>query len=187
MPFRCQKMDIPEVLLIEPAVFPDERGYFAEIVKATDFRRFGIAKDIVQVNHSHSIQGVLRGLHYQKSPKAQGKLVSVIEGEVFDVAVDVRKGSPTFGRWLGMNLDAEKKKMLYVPEGFAHGFCALTPTAQVIYYCTEIYSPPEERGIRWDDPALGISWPLQKPLLSKKDSDLPFLKNADNNFHYAEK
>lgn len=184
MPFHSQRLDIPGVILIQPKIFPDDRGFFLEVYKSTDFKEYGIHKPLLQVNHSRSARGVLRGLHYQLNPVAQGKLVSVVEGAVFDVAVDIRKGSPCYGRWIGQTLDADKKNMLYIPEGFAHGFCVLSEFAQVIYYCTEIYAPEYERGILWNDPKLKIAWPVKNPVLSDKDSRLPPLGQAANNFVY---
>ncbi|HCC55606.1 MAG TPA: dTDP-4-dehydrorhamnose 3,5-epimerase [Desulfobulbaceae bacterium] len=167
---RFLPTEIPEVLLIEPQVFGDSRGFFMETWHAAKFAAAGLDLNFVQDNHSKSIQATLRGLHYQIS-KPQGKLVRVISGEVFDVAVDLRKSSPTFGRWVGDILSAENNKMLWVPPGFAHGFYVLSPEAEFVYKCTELYAPEHERCIRWDDPELGITWPLQvqAPLLSAKD------------------
>ncbi|MDG4476284.1 dTDP-4-dehydrorhamnose 3,5-epimerase [Thiovibrio frasassiensis] len=167
---RFLPSEIPEVLLIEPQVFGDSRGFFMETWHAEKFAAAGLDLDFVQDNHSMSVQGTLRGLHYQIR-KPQGKLVRVISGEVFDVAVDLRKSSPFFGRWVGEILSAENKKMLWVPPGFAHGFYVLSPEAEFVYKCTELYAPEHECCIRWDDPQLGIVWPLlaQAPLLSAKD------------------
>lgn len=187
MAFRFKKLRIPDIVLIEPDIHEDDRGYFLEVYKMTDFEKFGINKAFVQVNHSKSSKGVLRGLHYQKSPMDQGKLVYVPEGEIFDVAVDLRLGSPTYGQWAGEILSAQKKNMLYIPEGFAHGFCVTSQTAQVIYYCTEVYSPERERGVRWNDPNLDIMWPAKKPILSKRDSAWPSLSEADNDFVYGKR
>jgi len=167
---RFLPTEISEVLLIEPQVFGDSRGFFMETWHAAKFAAAGLDLEFVQDNHSKSVQGTLRGLHYQIE-KPQGKLVRVISGEVFDVAVDLRKSSPTFGRWIGDILSAENKKMLWVPPGFGHGFYVLSPEAEFVYKCTELYAPEHERCIRWDDPELGIAWPLlaQAPLLSAKD------------------
>lgn len=167
---RFLPTEIPEVLLIEPQVFGDSRGFFMETWHAAKFAAAGLDCNFVQDNHSMSVQGTLRGLHYQIR-KPQGKLVRVISGEVFDVAVDLRKSSPFFGRWVGEILSAENKKMLWVPPGFAHGFYVLSPEAEFVYKCTELYAPEHECCIRWDDPDLGIVWPLlaQAPLLSAKD------------------
>jgi len=184
MPFRFTRLEIPEVVLIEPIVFKDERGFFMETYKYSDFSAFGIHERFVQDNHSRSLRGVLRGLHYQNPPKAQGKLVRVLRGEVFDVVVDIRKGSPTYGKWVGVRLSEQNKLMLYVPPGFAHGFCVLSPEAEVLYKCTEEYDPSCEAGIVWNDPDIGIPWPIKDPILSEKDSKWPPLKDAVNYFVY---
>ena len=168
---RFLPTEIPEVLLIEPQVFGDSRGFFMETWHAEKFAAAGLDLHFVQDNHSKSVQGTLRGLHYQIE-KPQGKLVRVISGEVFDVAVDLRESSPFFGRWIGDLLSAENKKMLWVPPGFGHGFYVLSPEAEFVYKCTELYAPEHERCIRWDDPELGIVWPVldqAAPLLSAKD------------------
>lgn len=167
---------IPEVLLIEPKVFGDERGFFFESFNQRVWQeRTGIARNFVQDNHSRSCRGVLRGLHYQIR-QSQGKLVRVVVGEVFDVAVDLRRGSPTFGRWVGEVLSAENKKQLWVPEGFGHGFLVLSDYAEFLYRTTEYYAPEHERCIVWNDPEIGIAWPLAgPPILSAKDAQgLPF-------------
>ena len=161
---------IPEVLILEPDVHTDGRGFFLETYHADRYRENGIPGPFVQDNHSRSLAGTLRGLHLQlRHP--QGKLIRVIEGEIFDVAVDVRRGSPTFGRWVSVALTAENFKQVYVPQGFAHGFCVVSPIAQVEYKCTDVYDPSSEVGIAWNDPALGISWPVTQPLLSPRDSN----------------
>jgi dTDP-4-dehydrorhamnose 3,5-epimerase len=167
---RFLPTEIPGVVLIEPRVFGDARGFFMETWHDAKFAAAGLDLHFVQDNHSKSVQGTLRGLHYQIE-KPQGKLVRVTSGEVFDVAVDLRKSSPTFGRWVGEILSAENKKMLWVPPGFGHGFYVLSPEAEFVYKCTELYAPEHERCIRWDDPELAIVWPLlgQAPLLSAKD------------------
>jgi len=162
---------IPDVLLIEPKVFGDERGFFFESFNAREFAQAtGIDCQFVQDNHSKSAQNVLRGLHYQVG-KAQGKLVRVVQGEVFDVAVDLRKSAKTFGQWAGVRLSGENKKQLWIPEGFAHGFLVLSETAEFLYKTTDYYDPASERCLRWDDPAVGVAWPLPAggPLLSAKD------------------
>jgi len=182
MPFHFQKLSIPGVVLIEPEVFNDSRGFFMEIYKTTDFEKFGINKSFVQVDHSHSRKNVLRGLHYQKNPMAQGKLVGVIHGEIFDVVVDMRVGSSTYGKWLGVTLDDKKKQTLYIPEGFAHGFCVLSETVDVIYHCTQIYDRNYQRGVLWSDPEISVSWPIESPILSDKDKGYPPLNQVDNNF-----
>jgi dTDP-4-dehydrorhamnose 3,5-epimerase len=163
---------IPDVLVIEPKVFGDERGFFFESYNRKAFKEAtGLDVDFVQDNHSKSTKGVLRGLHYQLPPKAQGKLVRVVRGEVFDVAVDLRKSSPTFGRWVGDILSADNKKQLWIPPGFAHGFLTLSETAEFLYKTTDYYAPECDRCIRWNDPALDISWPLAgTPLVSEKDA-----------------
>lgn len=156
------------VILIEPDVFKDPRGCFLETYHAQKYADGGIRERFVQDNFSQSILGTLRGLHYQLK-RAQGKLVTVVEGSVFDVAVDIRRGSPTFGKWVGIELSAENKRQLYIPPGFAHGFCVTSNTAGVVYKCTQFYEPDDERGIIWNDGALGITWPIRQPLLSRKD------------------
>lgn len=182
MPFTFKKLDIPGLLLVESKVFSDERGLFVEIYKFKDFAEVGIRDEFSQVNYSKSKKNVLRGLHYQKNPYAQGKLISVVEGEIFDVAVDIRKNSPAYGRWFGVTLSSEKKNMFYIPEGFAHGFCVTSESAGVIYYCTNVYSTECDRGIIWNDPTLNIDWPVENPILSEKDAKLPPLEIIDNDF-----
>jgi len=192
MPFNFKRLAIPDVILIEPKAFPDERGFFMETYKYSEFATFGIKERFVQDNHSRSVKGVLRGLHYQKPPRAQGKLVRVVVGEVFDVAVDIRsahgiaregnipraKGSPWYGKWVGEKLSAENKRMLYVPPGFAHGFCVLSEVADVLYKTTEEYAPEYDAGIIWNDPEIGIDWPIEHPIVSAKDAALPTLREA---------
>jgi dTDP-4-dehydrorhamnose 3,5-epimerase len=178
MPFKSKHLAIPDVILIEPKIFPDERGFFMESYKYSEFAAFGIEKHFVQDNHSRSTRGVLRGLHYQKAPKAQGKLVRVVVGEIFDVGVDIRKDSPTYGKWVGEVLSAENKRMLYIPAGFAHGFCVLSKEAEVLYKTTEEYAPEYDAGIIWNDPDIGINWPIERPILSKKDAALPMLRET---------
>lgn len=184
MPFSFQRLEIPEVVLIEPKVFQDGRGFFMETYKFSDFAAFGITERFVQDNHSRSRRGVIRGLHYQNPPRAQGKLVRVVVGEIFDVAVDIRKGSPTYGKWVGERLSADNKRMLYIPPGFAHGFCVLSEVAEVVYKVTEEYAPEHEAGIIWNDPAIGISWPIANPIISEKDAAFPVLREAENRFIY---
>jgi len=150
-----------------------------ETYKKSAFAANGITDDFVQDNFSHSIGGVVRGLHYQKSPHAQAKLVSVISGEIFDVAVDIRQGSPTFGQWAGVSLSAENKNMLYIPAGFAHGFCVISEEVDFTYKVSAEYAPDLDRGLLWSDPDIGISWPISKPILSEKDMQLPKLAAAD--------
>ena len=181
MPFEFMTFDIPGPVLIRPRVFEDDRGFFLELYKHSEFTDAGIRDHLVQDNCSQSTRGVLRGLHYQKAPKAQGKLVMCLRGGIFDVAVDIRAGSPHFGKWVGAELTRENRLMLYVPSGFAHGFQVVSETAEVMYKCTAEYSPSEERGIIWNDPDIGIAWPLPDPVLSGKDSIQPRLRDADNN------
>jgi dTDP-4-dehydrorhamnose 3,5-epimerase len=172
---------IPDVLLIEPKVFGDARGFFFESYNQKVFRETtGLDIDFVQDNHSKSAKGVLRGLHYQLPPKAQGKLVRVVQGEVFDVAVDIRKGSATFGQWVGDILSADNKRQLWIPPGFAHGFVTLSETAEFLYKTTDYYAPEHERCIRWDDPAIGIRWPFDfQPQVSAKDEAGLVLTNKE--------
>ena len=185
MPFEFKRLEIPEVLLIEPRVFPDHRGIFWEAYKRSEFKTNGISARFAQDNYSRSVQGTLRGLHYQKLPEAQGKLVMVIQGEIFDVAIDIRKNSPTFGRWIGQVLSADNLRMLWIPVGFAHGFYILSAMATVVYKVAGgEYTPTLERGIIWNDPDIGICWPVEDPLLSEKDAVLPSLSEADNNFMF---
>lgn len=172
---------LPCVIRIEPRIFSDERGFFMETWQARRFHDVGIDADFVQDNFSHSSKGTLRGLHYQIQ-QPQGKLVRVVSGEVFDVAVDLRKSSPAFGQWVGEVLSAENKNQLWVPPGFGHGFLVLSDTAEFEYKCTDYYAPEFERAIRWDDPDIGIDWPLpdgEQPVLSVKDAAAPFLQDAE--------
>ncbi len=184
MPFTYKKLDIPEVILVEAKSFLDDRGFFLESFKESDFISNGIDTKFVQDNFSHSVKGVLRGLHYQKNPKAQAKLVTALRGEIFDVAIDIRKNSPTYGKWVGEILSDQNHRLLYVPEGFAHGFCVLSQDADVLYKVNNEYSPEHEKGIIWNDPEIDIAWPTDKPILVEKDLQLSTLKNADNNFVY---
>ncbi len=181
MPFKFSSREIPGVRVIEYLKFDDPRGFFMETFREKEFAEQGIILSFVQDNYSHSVRGVLRGLHYQKAPSAQGKLVLVLKGEVFDVGVDIRKGSPTYGRWIGEVLSSENRKMLYLPPGLAHGFCVLSEEAEFFYKVTADYSPERDRGIIWNDPAIGIRWPVADPILSEKDKNLPSLARADNN------
>jgi dTDP-4-dehydrorhamnose 3,5-epimerase len=186
MPFVFKNLEIPGLVLIEPKVFEDQRGFFMETYKMPDFAAAGIRGNFVQENHSRSGKGVLRGLHYQNPPFAQAKLVRVVRGEVFDVAVDIRKGSPTWAKWVGVILSEEDKDFLYIPAGFAHGFCVLSEIAEVIYKTTNVYSPESEAAIIWNDGDLKIEWPVKEPILSERDKQWPALKNADIKFHYTE-
>ena len=186
MPFHFEPQALADVILIDPPVFPDERGFFMESYKRSEFSAAGIRDLFVQCNHSKSSRGILRGLHYQKHPKAQAKLVRALSGEIYDVAVDLRLGSPTYGKWVGAALSGENKKMLYVPVGFAHGFCVISAEAEIFYMTTEEYAPREEGGLLWNDPALNISWPVAEPQLSPRDQGWPPLKCAGNNFYYEQ-
>ena len=180
--FIFNKTEIEGVFIIEPKVFGDERGYFMETYKEKDFVDAGLDYKFVQDNHSRSHRGVLRGLHYQKN-FPQAKLVRVIQGEVFDVAVDLRKNSPTYGKWVGVILSAENKKMFMIPRGFAHGFVVLSETAEFVYKCDELYHPEDEGGIMWNDPDVNISWPLnEEPSLSEKDKEHPLLRDSKISF-----
>jgi dTDP-4-dehydrorhamnose 3,5-epimerase len=184
MPFIFEKLELPEVISIKSNSFLDSRGYFLESFRESDFISNGINTRFTQDNFSHSIQGTLRGLHYQQNPKAQAKLVFCMRGEIFDVAVDIRKKSPTFGKWIGKILSESNHELLYIPEGFAHGFCVLSDEADVLYKVNQEYSPEHDRGILWNDPTINISWPIKNLILSEKDLVLPLLKDADLNFVY---
>jgi dTDP-4-dehydrorhamnose 3,5-epimerase len=168
---------LPGVLLLEPRVFGDARGYFLETWNAPRYREAGVPVDFVQANHARSRRGVLRGLHFQLE-RPQAKLVFAITGEIFDVAVDVRRGSATFGRWVGAHLSGENHRQLFVPAGFAHGYFVLSEHADVSYLCSDVYWPAGDRGVRWDDPAIGVAWPPGEKLLSDKDRALPLLAHA---------
>jgi dTDP-4-dehydrorhamnose 3,5-epimerase len=165
---------LPGVLIIEPKVFGDDRGFFMETYRADAFRAAGIDAVFVQDNHSRSARGVLRGLHYQE-PNPQGKLVRCTRGALFDVAVDIRHGSPSFGKWFGVELSEANRLMLWIPPGFAHGFCALEDGTDLVYKCTAVYEPASDRAILWNDPDIGIEWPIASPLLSAKDAVAPRL------------
>jgi dTDP-4-dehydrorhamnose 3,5-epimerase len=169
------RTELPEVLVIEPRVFRDPRGFLIETYHAERYRRLGIERTFVQDNYSRSVAGTLRGLHLQVS-SPQAKLVRVVAGAIYDVAVDVRRGSPTFAHWVAVELSADNFKQCYIPEGFAHGFAVLTPHADIEYKCTALYDPASEVGIAWDDPAIGITWPLDRPpVLSERDRTHPIL------------
>ena len=176
---RVIKTELPGVVIIEPQVFDDPRGFFYESYNYQRYAEAGIDVEFVQDNHSRSTRGVLRGLHYQLPPHAQGKLVRVVQGAVFDVAVDVRRGSPTFGKWDGVELSAENHRQLWIPPGFAHGFLVLSAVADFLYKTTDYYSPADERAMRWDDPDIGIRWPLTTlPALSQRDAAAPLLRET---------
>jgi dTDP-4-dehydrorhamnose 3,5-epimerase len=185
MPFL--KCDIPGLIIVEPAVFEDSRGYFFEAYNSSLFKSNGIGCDFVQDNQSLSGYGVIRGLHYQMNPFAQAKLVRVLSGRILDVAVDIRKESPTFGKHFDIELSSENKKQLFIPHGFAHGFSVLSETAIVLYKCDTFYNKESEGGIRFDDPALNINWQVDsgKAVVSGKDEALPLFKDCRNNFQYT--
>lgn len=168
---------LPGVLVLEPAVHGDGRGHFLETWNRPRYREAGVPADFVQSNQARSRRGVLRGLHYQTG-RPQAKLVWAVSGEVLDVAVDIRRSSPFFGRWVGVTLSGENHHQIFVPEGFAHGYCVLSESAELAYLCSDTYWPPGDRGVRWDDPALGIAWPPGEKLLSAKDRALPLLADA---------
>jgi len=184
MPFTSRKLSISDVILFEAKSFSDERGFFIELFKESVFKESGIDSHFVQDNFSHSKKGVLRGLHYQKKPKAQAKLVTALKGKIFDVGVDIRKGSPTYGKWVGEILSDQNNRLLYFPEGFAHGFLVLSEEADVLYKVNQEYSPENERGILWSDIDVGVNWPISKPVVNEIDAQQPLLKDADNDFSY---
>ena len=171
---RVERTSLPGVLIVEPDVHRDGRGFFLETYHAARYQEHGIVGPFVQDNHTRSVEGTLRGLHLQLN-RPQAKLIRVIEGAIYDVAVDVRRGSPTFGRWVAVTLSADNFKQCYIPAGFAHGFCVVSPFAQVEYKCTDLYDPSSEIGIAWNDSALGISWPTTAPILSDRDQTHPAL------------
>jgi len=186
MPFEFQELEVPGLKLITPRLFPDRRGHFGETYKSTDFSAAGIPEAFVQDNVSVSVKNVIRGLHYQKTEAAQSKLVCCMKGRIFDVAVDIRKGSSTYGKWAGRVLDGDTWQMLYVPVGFAHGFSVLSDKALVSYKVGRLYAPQVSRGIRWDDPTLKIDWRLDgPPVVSDQDTALPALDACDNDFVYG--
>lgn len=178
MPFIFEKMSIPDVILVKPQVFGDCRGFFLESYQKSAFKKNGIDIEFCQDNHSRSTKGVLRGLHYQKKPKEQAKLVRCSRGKILDVAVDIRKNSPTFGKWVGAILSEENKEMLFIPSGFAHGFVVLSEEAELLYKASNEYSVENDRGIRWNDAGIDVHWGIDfTPIISEKDSKQPFLKD----------
>jgi len=181
MPFTVIDSPIDGLLVIKPQMFRDDRGFFMETYKESDFKSLGISDRFVQDNHSKSKKGTIRGLHFQKQPHAQGKLVRVTRGAAWDVAVDIRKGSPTFGKWYALELSGENNLMLWIPSGFAHGFLALEDDTELLYKCTAEYHAPSDGGIRWNDPIIGVKWPeLGIPYtISQKDMQLPYLKDIE--------
>lgn len=187
MPFTFTPTKLSEVILIKPRIFEDERGHFLETFKDSEFAAHGITGPFKQDNQSFSLKiGTLRGLHYQLEPSEQGKIVRVLKGEIFDVAVDVRRHSPTFSRWVGYILNDENKEQLWIPPGFAHGFMTLRNETIVSYKTTNEYAPQAERSIIWNDPDIGIAWPISEAILAAKDADAPRLKDAEINFMYKE-
>ena len=178
MPFDFTPLAIPDVLLITPRVRADSRGFLVETYKQSEFAAAGINEIFVQENHSSSLSGVLRGLHFQRAPHAQSKLVRVVFGTIFDVAVDLRPDSATHGRWVAADLSADDRTMMFIPAGCAHGFCVLSERAEVVYHASAEYSPEHESGVMWNDPALGITWPVADPIVSERDKHWPHLAGA---------
>jgi dTDP-4-dehydrorhamnose 3,5-epimerase len=178
VPFTFKEIDLPGVFVIQPQIHEDERGGFLETYRHSQFIEAGISARFVQANLSWSAKNVVRGLHYQVEPHAQGKLVSVNEGEIYDVVLDIGESSPTYGQWRSLELSAASRMMLYVPPGYAHGFCVLSDRAQVAYAATSEYAPESERGVLWNDPALAIPWPVSSPIVSSRDQALPRLSQA---------
>ena len=176
MSFEFKKLEIRDVILIKPNIFEDERGFFMETYKKEEFEKAGITGEFVQDNHSRSKRGVLRGLHFQREPYAQAKIVRCIKGEIYDVAVDLRRGSPTFGKYVGVILSEENKHQVYIPRGFAHGFLVLSEVAEVIYKVDNLYAPKYEGGLVWNDPDINVKWPNDNPVLSEKDKGWLTLK-----------
>jgi dTDP-4-dehydrorhamnose 3,5-epimerase len=179
MPFSFAQCAIPDIVLIQPKIFCDQRGSFIELYKKSEFEVTIIPGNFSQDNFSVSAKNVLRGLHYQKQPKAQGKIVTVLKGRAFDVAVDIRRGSPTFLKWVSVELNDKNRLMLYIPPGFAHGFFALTEEVHLFYKCSNEYDPGLDAGIRWNDPDVGVRWPAENPVVSEKDAILPYAKDAE--------
>lgn len=182
MKFEFERLEVPEVVLVTPTRYRDERGFFQESYRHSEFVEVGIDAHFVQDNLARSSRGVLRGLHYQIPPGAQGKLVGAASGRIFDVAVDLRVGSPTYGRWVGETLDADQGRLLWIPPGFAHGYVVLSDLADVYYKCTAEYRPELDRGVLWNDPLIGIAWPVVDPVVSLKDGGQPTLEDCDNPF-----
>jgi len=182
MRFTFEALAIPDVVLVRPTRHTDERGFLQESYRESEFAKAGIRARFVQDNLARSTHGVVRGLHYQIPPAAQGKLVSCVSGSVFDVAVDLRAGSPSYGRWVGTTLEADTGHQLWIPPGFAHGYAVLTDVADVAYKVTAEYRPELDRGVLWNDPAIGVEWPVQEPIVSAKDQAQPTLERCDNPF-----
>ena len=186
MPFRFSRLEIPGLVLVESTAFEDRRGFLKEGYRFSTFTSGGVTATFVQDNLSRSRHGVIRGLHYQRPPRAQSKLVGVIRGEIFDVAVDIREGSPTYGRWTSVVLSDRNHQMFFIPAGFAHGFCVLSDEADVWYKVDAEHAPELEGGIIWNDPDLGIEWPVADPVLSTRDVSLPRLRDATHGFQYGQ-
>lgn len=186
MSFTFERLSIRDVIVVRPERHLDDRGYFKEVYREDLFAEAGITARFVQDNLTRSIRGALRGLHYQLPPAAQGKLIGVVHGRIFDVAVDLRRGGPTYGRWVARTLDVETGELMWIPPGFAHGYCTLSETADVLYKVTERYRPELNRGVRWDDPTLGIRWPIVDPVLSDADRRQPGFDRCDNPFRIGE-
>ena len=184
MSFIFKRLSIPDVILLTPKVFSDERGFFMESYRNSIFKENGIDTNFIQDMLSHSKKDILRGLHFQKNPKAQAKIVTVVRGKIFDVVVDIRKNSPTYGKWISEILSDDNHKLLYIPEGFAHGYCILSDNADILYKVNEEYSPENESGIIWNDPKINISWPIKNPIISDKDNKFLKLENLDSDFIY---
>lgn len=180
MSISVEQTSLPGVLVVQPRVFGDQRGFFLETFHQEKYQKAGIDRNFVQDNHSHSRKGTLRGFHYQL-PHPQAKLITVVRGEIFDVAVDIRKGSPTFGKWFGIHLSEENKRQLFIPEGFAHGFLVLSQDTDVTYKCSELYFQEDEHGVIWSDPQIGVEWPAQDPILSDKDKNFSRLSEIPEN------
>ena len=183
---EVRKTELPGVSILTPQVFRDNRGFFLESFNEAAFADVGIDAHFVQDNHSRSAKGVLRGLHYQLD-RPQGKLVRVVRGKIFDVAADIRRGSPTFGKWVGVTLDDSEMKALWIPPGFAHGFCALSDIVDVVYKCTDFYAPSDEKGVLWNDPLLAITWPVENPIVNTKDQSYPPLRDSPDLPEFAVK
>ncbi|WP_038056328.1 dTDP-4-dehydrorhamnose 3,5-epimerase [Thermodesulfobacterium hydrogeniphilum] len=184
--FRKIETELEGVYILEPTVFEDHRGFFMESYNKRDFEEIGLFFDFVQDNHSLSVQaGVLRGLHFQLNPKAQTKVVRCLKGVIYDVVVDIRKGSPTFGKWIGVILSEYNKRQIVVPKGFAHGILTLVPNTEILYKVDEYYSPEHDRAIRWNDPELKINWPIKEPILSEKDKNAPFLREIIDEINFV--
>jgi dTDP-4-dehydrorhamnose 3,5-epimerase len=181
----CSTTRLDGVVIIEPEVFTDSRGFFMECYVRETFRKFGIDTDFVQDNYSLSVvSGTIRGMHFQIHPWAQSKLIKVVRGEIFNVVVDIRQGSPTFRQWLGVRLSAENKKQLFVPKGFANGYCTLTDNTEIWYKVDQYYASEFDRTFRWNDPRVAIEWPVSQPVLSRRDQEAPGLSEIDNNFFF---